>query len=77
MLTIYSRFGCSACDATKRYCARHGIDFLEVNVALDAGARAFVERLGYVSVPVCVAGTEHWSGFRPDRLRGLTRDICD
>jgi glutaredoxin-like protein NrdH len=27
--------------------------------------------LGYSAAPVVVVGDEHWSGFRPDRLRGL------
>jgi glutaredoxin-like protein NrdH len=28
--------------------------------------------LGYLQAPVVVAGNEHWSGFRPDRIKGLS-----
>jgi glutaredoxin-like protein NrdH len=28
--------------------------------------------LGYLQAPVVVAGTEHWSGFRPDRIRAIS-----
>ena len=27
--------------------------------------------LGYLQAPVVVAGNEHWSGFRPDRIKAL------
>lgn len=27
--------------------------------------------LGYLQAPVVVAGSEHWSGFRPDRIKAL------
>jgi len=29
--------------------------------------------LGHRQLPVVVAGDEHWSGFRPDRLGHLAR----
>lgn len=27
--------------------------------------------LGYLQAPVVVAGNDHWSGFRPDRIKAL------
>ena len=27
-----------------------------------------MEDLGYVQAPVVVVGTDHWSGFRPERI---------
>ena len=27
--------------------------------------------LGHLQAPVVVAGGEHWSGFRPDRIKAL------
>ena len=29
--------------------------------------------LGYLQAPVVVAGNDHWSGFRPDRIKALRR----
>jgi glutaredoxin-like protein NrdH len=70
-ITVYCWPGCSACEATNRYLNRHGIDHLEVDLSTDPAAKAFVEKLGYSSAPVVVAGSAHWSGMRPDRLLAL------
>jgi len=29
--------------------------------------------LGYLQAPVVMAGDDHWSGFRPDRIKA----VCD
>jgi glutaredoxin-like protein NrdH len=71
MITVYTRPGCGSCDATKVWLKRQGFDFLQVDVSTDDAARAFVERLGYTSLPVVVAGSAHWSGFRINKLREL------
>ena len=31
----------------------------------------YVMALGYLQAPVVVAGNDHWSGFRPDRIKAL------
>jgi glutaredoxin-like protein NrdH len=28
--------------------------------------------LGYLQAPVVTAGDDHWSGFRPDRIKALS-----
>ena len=33
--------------------------------------------LGYLQAPVVVAGNEHWSGFRPDRIKALAGSPAD
>jgi len=48
-----------------------GIDYRRVDISTDPEARQYVMALGYLQAPVVVAGAEHWSGFRPDRLRDL------
>ena len=42
------------------------MDITEVSEARD-----YVMALGYLQAPVVVAGGEHWSGFRPDRIRAI------
>ena len=37
---------------------------------MDSEARDYVIALGYLQAPVVVAGNDHWSGFRPDRIKG-------
>ena len=36
-----------------------------------AEARDYVMAMGYLQAPIVVAGDEHWSGFRPDRIKAL------
>ncbi len=28
----------------------------------------------YLQAPVVIAGDQHWSGFRPDRIKALVKD---
>jgi glutaredoxin-like protein NrdH len=71
MITVYTKPGCGTCDATKVWLNRNKIDYLQVDIEHDAAARAFVEQLGYTQMPVVVAGSEHWSGFRVEKLAAL------
>jgi glutaredoxin-like protein NrdH len=32
--------------------------------------------LGYLQAPVVVAGNDHWSGFRPDRIKVLSGAVA-
>lgn len=70
-MTVYSHPKCVQCEQTKKVLAGLGVEFDEVDVSEDMEALAFVKGLGYLSAPVVVAGSEHWSGFRPDRLKAL------
>lgn len=46
-----------------------GVAYQLVDITEDPTAQDFVMSLGYTSAPVVVAGTDHWSGFRPDRIK--------
>lgn len=35
-------------------------------------ALQMVKDLGYTAAPVVMAGEDHWSGFRPDKLSALS-----
>lgn len=72
-VTVYSKPLCVQCDATKRALAKAGIAYDVVDVAEDAAAREHIMQLGYLQAPVIVAGSDHWSGFRPDRIKTLAR----
>ncbi|MGN7704986.1 glutaredoxin family protein [Cellulosimicrobium sp. 22601] len=74
---VYSKPACVQCDATYRALDKKGIEYVTVDVTRDAAALAFIrDELGYLQVPVVVAGEEHWSGFRPDRLAAVVRDVA-
>lgn len=72
-VTVYSKPLCVQCDATKRALTKAGITYDVVDVTEDAAAREHIMQLGYLQAPVVVAGSDRWSGFRPDRIKTLTR----
>jgi glutaredoxin-like protein NrdH len=57
--------------ATYRELERKGIDFQVVDISEDGTAMAKVQEMGYRQAPVVVAGEDHWSGFRPDKIKTL------
>lgn len=70
-ITVYTRPGCGPCMMTRRRLDAVGLDYTAVDISVDDEARDYVMALGYLQAPVVVAGSEHWSGFRPDRIRSL------
>lgn len=70
-VTVYSKPLCVQCDATKRALTKAGIAYTAVDVTEDAEALAKIKALGYAQAPVVVTDEDHWSGFRPDRIKAL------
>ena len=71
MITVYTLPACVQCDSTKRLLTRNEISYNEVDLSQDPDALAMVREMGYSAAPVVVAGEDHWSGFRPDKLSTL------
>lgn len=71
MVTIYTLPSCPQCDTTKRFLARQGVEYTEVDLSENAEATEMIKQLGYVSAPVVMAGNTHWSGFRLEKLQQL------
>jgi len=70
-IIIYSKPDCVQCNATYRALDKHGIAYHVVDLTQDAQALGQVRAMGYQQVPVIVAGDDHWSGFRPDKITAL------
>ena len=70
-ITLYSKPNCVQCSATRRALDKAGLVYETVDISLDAEALEQVTSLGYAQAPVVVAGEEHWSGFRPDKIKAL------
>jgi glutaredoxin-like protein NrdH len=70
-VTVYTKPACVQCTATYRALDKEGIEYASVDISEDPAARDFVMALGYLQAPVVVAGDEHWSGFRPDRIKSI------
>ncbi len=70
-ITVYTKPACVQCNATYKALEKQGISYDVVDITEVPAARDSVMALGYLQAPVVVAGSEHWSGFRPDRIRAL------
>ncbi|ERH26664.1 glutaredoxin [Actinomyces sp. oral taxon 172 str. F0311] len=70
-ITVYSKPRCPQCDATYRALDKQGVSYEKIDVTQDAESLAFIKGLGYQQAPVVVAGEDHWSGFRPDRIKAV------
>ena len=70
-ITVYSKPACMQCKATEKALKKAGLEYTTVDIPVDEEARDYVMALGYVQAPVVEANGEHWSGFRPERIKGL------
>ena len=69
-IIIYSKPDCVQCNATYRAFDKQGIDYQVIDLTQDQQALNHVKS-GYQQVPVIIAGDDHWSGFRPDKIGAL------
>lgn len=74
-VTLYAKPGCPQCEATRRQLEKDGIEYRKIDITQNPAAYELCKALGYLSAPVVVAGDQHWSGFRPDRIDALVRMI--
>lgn len=72
-VTVYTKPSCVQCNATFKALDKSGIQYDVVDISQNDEAREYVMALGYLQAPVVTVGNEHWSGFRPDRIKALTR----
>lgn len=71
-ITVFTRPACGPCRATKVALDKLGLDYDVIDISVDDEARDYVMSLGHLSAPVVVAGDQHWSGFRPERIKDLS-----
>ena len=70
-VTVFTLPSCVQCNTTKRVLDAKGIAYEVVDMSTNKEAYEQVKALGYLAAPVVVAGSDHWSGFRPDRINEL------
>lgn len=79
---VYGKTDCGQCDMTVKILDKEGVSFQYINMEEDAHAYEYVTKtLGYRQAPTVVArypnGSEtHWSGFRPDKIKGYARTVA-
>ena len=75
-ITVYTKPACVQCNATYKALDKNGIAYEVVDITESDQAREYVMSLGYLQAPVVVTDTDHWSGFRPHRIKALVeRDL--
>ena len=75
-ITVYTKPACVQCNATYKALDKAGIDYTVVDITTNDEARDYVISLGYLQAPVIVTENDHWSGFRPDRIKSLAADAA-
>jgi len=75
-ITVYSKPACVQCNATYRALDKLGYEYTVVDITEDADARDYVMSLGHLQAPVVIADGEHWSGYRPDRIKALAERMA-
>lgn len=71
IITIYTKSDCVQCSATCRALDKQGIRYRLIDLTSDPQALDEVRAMGYQQVPVVIAGSDRWSGFRPDKIGAL------
>lgn len=75
-VALYSKPECVQCDRTKKLFDAKGIEYTEIDITQDSDAYKFVtEKLGYSAAPVVVTETDHWYGFRPDKIGQINQTL--
>ena len=75
-ITVYSKPSCVQCNATYRALDKFGAEYTVVDISEDADARDYVMSLGHLQAPVVIVDGEHWSGYRPDRIKALAERLA-
>lgn len=70
-VTVYTNPGCGQCITTFRALDKANVGYDVVDLSTDAVALTRVRELGYSQAPVVVTDSDHWSGFRPDKIKAL------
>jgi glutaredoxin-like protein NrdH len=75
-ITVYSKPACVQCTATYRALDQLDTEYTVVDISQDADARDYVMSLGHLQAPVVIVDGEHWSGYRPDRIKALAERLA-
>ena len=74
-IIVYAKPRCVQCDATTRALDKMGVAYSTIDVSQDAESLELILSLGYQQAPVVMAGDEHWSGYRPDKIKAVAQQL--
>lgn len=70
-VVVYTKSHCPQCDATKRRMDRLRIPYRTVNLDENPDTVAMLTARGFRQTPIVEAGSDTWSGYRPDLIDRL------
>ena len=70
-ITVYSTPGCTQCRMTYKALDRAGIEYEVIDLSQDTDTADKLREQGFRQAPIVLAGTETWTGFRPDKIKAL------
>jgi glutaredoxin-like protein NrdH len=68
---VYTKPGCVQCEYTEKKLNEWGVPHICIDVTQDAQAFNMVQSSGNLQMPMVVAGSQTWNGFKPDKLSTL------
>ena len=68
---VFTKSNCPKCEDTKTLMDSLGIDYELVSLDGNPTALAYVKAAGFKQAPVVFTGSESWSGFQEDKIRGM------
>lgn len=71
MIKVYTTTDCQQCEQTKKYLTTHEVPFEVVDLTTNPEAMTMVKAMGYMAAPVVVTESDHWSGFKYDKLQSV------
>lgn len=75
-VTVYAKANCPQCVQTKRELDHLGIAYAVVDLERDAAQRSRLIAAGYRMAPVVESDAGAWSGYQPERIRGLAAAVA-
>ncbi|HET8765123.1 MAG TPA: glutaredoxin family protein [Rhodanobacter sp.] len=70
-VTVYAKANCPQCTQTRREMDSLGIAYAVVDLERDSAQRSRLIAAGYRTAPVVESDAGAWSGYQPERIRGL------
>lgn len=70
-VTLFTKPGCSGCNATKRDLQKYSISYTEIDVTVDEEAYAGLKEMGVQQMPAVKTDDDFWTGYNRDKIKAL------
>lgn len=72
-VVVYGTPNCMQCKFTRAVLDKMELMYEYIDITIDNDAADDVRTMGYQVLPVVIAGSEQWCGFKLEKLRGLRK----